>query len=191
LILVTTKSQPLTPTPVLAGSTQHVSFPGALHNPGWQAATAHQASHRRESRREILDSQLDLCCRRWHPAQNSGGTPYRQLCPAYPLANRRRVQLRRFRSPCWAKGSAGTFQRGKFPDLFDLILYTGNAFLKLYRLALAQFCETHGTQQAWINSRNLTTIATESKRRQLIFLRASVLTLSCRGTVCVCGQLCL
>jgi hypothetical protein len=47
---------------------------------------------------------------------------------------------------------------------------TGNVFLKLCPKLAQNLCGTHSTQQAWINSRNLTTIATHWKHRQPIFL---------------------
>jgi hypothetical protein len=51
---------------------------------------------------------------------NSEGTPFRQPCPAYPFAR--------------AKGAAGTFQRGMFPNFMP----SGNLVsLKLDRYAFA------------------------------------------------------
>src|SRR5258706_15507420 len=70
-----------------------------------------------ESRREILGYQPRFMLPTVAPGQDYGSAPYRQLCPAYPSADHRRALLRRSSSPRdRAKGSAGTFQRGKFPD---------------------------------------------------------------------------
>jgi len=119
-----------------------------------------------------LGPNLDLCCRRWHPAK-LGGAPYRQLCPAYPSADRCRASIRHSSSPRdRAKGSAGTFQRGKLPALTPL--HRKRISQKLYRKFPHTFTGTHGTQQAWINSRNLTNIATEWKHRQPMFLHPTV-----------------
>ena len=82
-------------------------------------------SPRTKSRREILGSRSRFALPTVAPGQNSGGAPYRQLYPAYPLADYQRALLRRARSPR-AKGSAGTFQRGSFRTSFQ----SGNVFLK-------------------------------------------------------------
>src|SRR5579872_1519855 len=64
---------------------------------------------------EILDSHL-VYAADGGTRPYCGGAPYRQLCPAYPLANYV-APVGRIRSPLdRAKGSARTFQRGKFPD---------------------------------------------------------------------------
>jgi hypothetical protein len=59
--------------------------------------------------------------------------------------------------------------------IFTLLLLTTPTspethFSKASPQVPAQLRGTHGTQQAWINSRNLTTIATDWKHRQPIFL---------------------
>jgi hypothetical protein len=51
-----------------------------------------------------------------------------------------------------------------------LLLHRKRISQKLYRKLPHNSAGTHGTQQAWINSRNLTNIATQSKHRQPIFL---------------------
>ena len=87
---------------------------------------------------------------------NSGGTPFRQPCPAYPFAR--------------AKGAAGTFQRGMFPSFTST---RKPVSLKLHRYSLLLHTrpqKSRGTLQAWINSRNQTTIASRSKHRQLVLL---------------------
>src|SRR3974390_3461842 len=71
--------------------------------------------------------------------------------------------------PQWAEGTAGTFQRGKFP----------NTHCRRKRVSLKLNCKfatrniaqkTHSTQQAWMYSRNQTTIASACKHRQPVFL---------------------
>jgi hypothetical protein len=47
-------------------------------------------------------------------------------------------------------------------------------FSKALRKSPHNYPETHATQQAWINSRNPTTIATQWKHRQPIFLHPTV-----------------
>jgi len=119
------------------------------------------------SRPLLLGAQLPYCIapeRFWIPFKtfaadggarpNSGGTPFRQPCPAYP--------------PHKGEGAAGTFQRGKFP----------NSTSTRKRISLQLHChfprtppqKTSSTQQAWMNSRNQTTIATCCKHRQHVFL---------------------
>ncbi len=66
-----------------------------------------------------------------------------------------------------AKGSAGMFQRGKFPEVD---FYSPETHFSNPAVGASAHGRTHGTQQAWINSRNPTTIATQTKHRQLIFL---------------------
>jgi hypothetical protein len=73
-----------------------------------------------------------------------------------------------------AKGSAGTFQRGKFPALTHFNFTSPETRFSNSTPNSANFGGTHGTQQAWINSRNLTTIATTAKHRQPIFLHPTV-----------------
>ena len=121
-----------------------------------------------------MGTNLDLRRRRWHPAKNSGGAPYRQLCPAYPSADYRSALYRNSSSPRdRAKGSAGTFQRGKFPEATSVQLQTGNALLKSSAANSHTIPRTRSIHQAWIDSRNQTTIATRLKHRQLIFLHPS------------------
>jgi len=123
----------------------------------------------RESRREILGSRSRFTLPTVAPGQNSGGDPYRQLCPAYPSADQRRARHRRSRSPR-AKGSAGAFQRGKSPN-------SKTQPETYFSTAHPQLPHNHGSngiQQAKINSRNQTTIATEWKHRQPMFLHPTL-----------------
>jgi hypothetical protein len=102
--------------------------------PGWQAhhrPTMLLAAH--ESRREILGYQSRFMLPTVAPGQNYGSAPYRQLCPAYPFADRFPTKLHRDSSPRdRAKGSAGTFQRGKFPARL-VLLHRKRISQKLYR----------------------------------------------------------
>jgi hypothetical protein len=111
------------------------------------------------------------------PGKNSGGAPYRQLCPAYPSQTTIAPDFRRSSSPRdRAKGSAGTFQRGKVSGSQQPTTSPERHFSKALPQVPAQLCGTHGTHQAWIDSRNLTTITTEWKHRQPIFLHPTVET---------------
>jgi hypothetical protein len=86
-----------------------------------------------ESRREILGYQSRFMLPTVALGRYYGSTPYRQLCPAYPFADRFPTKLHRDSSPRdRAKGSAGTFQRGKFPA--RLVLHRRKRISqKLYR----------------------------------------------------------
>jgi hypothetical protein len=99
---------------------------------------------------EILDSWSDLRCRRWRPVQFSGGTPFRQPCPAYPFASgerhRRSVSARKSPNHYYIRKRIS--QKLKLQSLYD---------------TLEEECNI---QQAWMNSRNLTNIASEIEHRQ-------------------------
>ena len=103
---------------------------------------------------EILDSFSDFRCRRWHPANFRG----RSVSSALPcMSFHERVE-----------GAAGTFQRGK---VSVSILQSGNAFQKLRcNSATHSRGKRRSAQQAWMYSRNQTTIASALKHRQLVFL---------------------
>src|ERR1700735_3524766 len=77
---------------------------------------------------------------------NCGDAPFRQPCPAYPFARRKAAQAR------FSEEVSGLYLKS----------CSGNAFLK--KLKLQIFCaqlhaQTAALQQAWMNSRNPTTIA--------------------------------
>jgi hypothetical protein len=111
-------------------------------------------SRRRTNAGEILDSWSDFRCRRWRPAKLRGHSVSSAL-PCISFHNR-------------AEGTAGTFQRGKFPNLHSI---RKRVSLKLHRKFPAHTAaKTNSTQQAWMYSRNQTTITSASEHRQLAFL---------------------
>ena len=103
---------------------------------------------------EILDSFSDFRRRRWHPANFRG----RSVSSALPcMSFHERVE-----------GAAGTFQRGK---VSVSITQSGNDFQKLRCKSPTYNREKlRSAQQAWMYSRNQTTIASASKHRQPTFL---------------------
>jgi len=106
---------------------------------------------------EILDSQSDSRCRRWRPAKLRGHS----VSSALPCIS---FRIR-------AKGAAGTFQRGMSPN--HLRPETG--FSKAQPLVVGHnHTKTSSTQQAWMNSRNQTTIASRSKHRQPLILHPTM-----------------
>jgi len=76
------------------------------------------------------------------------------------------------------KAAQERFSEESFRPLnaFTLLLHRKRISQKLYHKLPTQLCGTHGTHQAWIDSRNLTTITTEWKHRQPIFLHPTVET---------------
>lgn len=68
-----------------------------------------------------------------------------------------------------AKGSAGTFQRGRFSA--PLTLLRRKLVFSNFAVSLHTQPASYGTLQAWINSRNQITIAIEWKHRQHYLLR--------------------
>jgi len=65
-------------------------------------------------------------------------------------------------------GTAGAFQRGKFPELLDLTIQPGNAFLESSSVNRAH--KSDNAQPAWVISRNPFNIASASEHRQPVFL---------------------
>jgi hypothetical protein len=98
--------------------------------------------------------QTNFCCRRWRPAKIRGHSVSSAL-PCISFHNR-------------AEGTAGTFQRGKFPNQLHPETHFSTAPLQV--LCTHRHRNTHSTQQAWMYSRNQTTIASPCKHRQLVFL---------------------
>ena len=91
--------------------------------------------------------------RRWRPAKLRGHSVSSAL-PCISFHNR-------------AEGTAGTFQRGKFPNLHFIRKRISQTLLQ----ALCPHSrKTHSTQQAWMYSRNQTTIASAREHRQPVFL---------------------
>ena len=100
--------------------------------------------------------QTNLCCRRWRPAKIRGHSVSSAL-PCISFRNR-------------AKGTAGTFQRGMFPNLNFIRKRISLLYSPAASFAHKVASETHSTQQAWMYSRNQTTIASACKHRQPMFL---------------------
>ncbi len=135
-------------------------------NPVWQAQGQPCFPPHTEARKEILGSDLGLRCRRWHPAQTPGVLRFASSA-LHILSQTLLRPFRRFRSPR-AKGSAGLFQRGKF--FGSNFTYPKTNFSKAQLQAQRTIRRTRSLLQAWIDSRNQTTIATQAKHRQLLFL---------------------
>src|ERR1700722_1785024 len=85
---------------------------------------------------------------------NSGGTPFRQPCPAYPSTIGRKAPQERFSE-----------------ESFRNCTSSGNAFLKSSAASsLPTWQENPQHTAAWMYSRNQTTIASRSEHRQPVFL---------------------
>ena len=88
----------------------------------------------------------------------SGGTPFRQPCPAYPSTKGRKAPQERF-------------SEEKFPNLHFIRK-------RISQTLLQAFCphgsKTYSTQQAWMYSRNQTTIASAREHRQPAFLHPTL-----------------
>jgi hypothetical protein len=131
--------------------------------------TSHRArSLSRNRDREILDSlRTSFCAADGGARPNSGGTPFRQPCPAYPSTKGRKAPQERF--------SEESFRTSYFKSATS----SGNVFLFVYSSTASLLCtpphsKTHSTQQAWMYSRNQTTIAICCKHRQPVFLHPSI-----------------
>jgi hypothetical protein len=157
--------------------------PGAIGFPGADCAiglagtiaSPYFSPHTNRGER-FLGPDLDLCCRRWHPAKTPGvlriASSVLHILPQTTVT----PDFRHSSSPRdRAKGSAGTFQRGKFPAL-NAPTSPERHFSKALPQVPTKLCGTHGTHQAWIDSRNPTTITTQWKHRQPIFLHPTVET---------------
>src|SRR5258708_12239033 len=111
---------------------------------------------------------------------NYGSAAYRQLCPAYPFAN---CFATCFTSHAKAalvigqKAAQERFSEEKFPEPYStsLLYITGNAFLNSSAASLrTTSAELTAHNKLRMNSRNQTTIATDAKHRQPIFLHPTV-----------------
>ena len=119
-------------------------------------------SHRATTR-EILDS-LKTFAADGGARPNSGGTPFRQPCPAYPSTIGRKAPQERFSEESFRNRTS-----------------SGNAFLNSSTASSRPTRQqTHSTQQAWMNSRNQTTIASACKHRQPVFLHPTHRTIGIR-----------
>ena len=117
-----------------------------------RATSLVQAGLVQASAREILDS-LKTFAADGGARPNSGGTPFRQPCPAYPSTKGRKAPQERF-------------SEEKSPNS----LHPETHFSNSTASCLPTRQQTHSTQQAWMYSRNQTTIASALKHRQLVFL---------------------
>jgi hypothetical protein len=117
--------------------------------------TSHRATSLKQANAgEILDSLLRLTPPTVAPGQTPGALRFVSLA----------LHILRIR----AKGAAGTFQRGKFPNRSCIrkhIFYSHTASLP--RIPPQK---TRSTQQAWMNSRNQTNITSAVKHRQPLIM---------------------
>jgi len=117
-----------------------------------------------------LGTNLDLCCRRWHPAKTTGvlriASSVLHILPQTTVAPYSGVlaALVIGRKAAQERFSEENFRIGCFtsPETYFS--------QKLYRKFAPQLCGTNGPLQAWMNSRNSITIASDWKHRQPIFL---------------------
>ncbi len=130
---------------------------------------SHASRHTLLSER-FWDTQLDLCCRRWRPAKLRGHS----VSPAWSRISFRRqlphLNQERQQTLLIGRKAARDVSARKFP------LVPSNQRKRISQTlpSLHTPSRTDGLQQAWINSRNLTNIATQSKHRQLIFLHPTL-----------------
>jgi hypothetical protein len=114
-----------------------ISFPGVhfMLRAGKPHSASHASHRTRITERDSWVPTLDLCCRRWRPAKNSGALRIASsVLHILSQTTFRVLNFRRSSSPRdRAKGSAGTFQRGKFPDLECLLLFRKRISQKLYQ----------------------------------------------------------
>jgi hypothetical protein len=118
-----------------------------------------------QSRRGILDSRLDLNCRRWHPAKTPG--VLRIASPVLHILSRTKSRLIQARQQPEGERQRRNISARKVSELTPT---SETHFSKAQPQVHAILRGTHGLQQAWMNSRNQTTIATLPKHRQLMFL---------------------
>ena len=144
-----------------------IRFPGAdrIIRAGRPFSQPCFSPHNRGER--FLVPNLGFRCRRWHPAKTPGVLRIASSV-LHILSQTNVAPYRRSTSPR-AKGSAGTFQRGSLRlHLLELNL-PETRFSKALSQVRAQTERTHGVQQARMNSRNQTTIASDCKHRQPVF----------------------
>ena len=120
----------------------------------------------------FLGPNLDFCCRRWHPAKNSGvlriASSVLHILPQTTVApdSGTPAALMIGQKAAQERFSEESFQR--------LLFHRKRISQKLCRKFPHTSAGTHSTQQAWVNSRNLLNIATGWKHRQPIFLHPTV-----------------
>jgi hypothetical protein len=143
------------------------AFPVGLNDPGWQAQAGQPYFSPHSSHGErFWVPNLDLNCRRWHPAKTPGvlriASSVLHILPQTTVAPESGAPEARGRKAAQEHFSEESFRTQT---------QSRNAFLKSSTTSPRQYsAETHGLQQAWINSRNQTTIATRAKHRQPMFL---------------------
>jgi len=129
-----------------------------------------------ESRREILRSQLRFMLPTVAPGKNSGvlriASSVLHILPQTTVAPDSGAPAALV---IGQKAAQERFSEESF-RYFTYLLTTSpeTHFSKALPKVPAHSTGTHGTQQAWINSRNLTNIATGWKHRQPIFLHPTV-----------------
>jgi hypothetical protein len=149
---------------------------------GWQnQPTMLLAAH--ESRREILGSQLRFMLPTVAPGKNSGvlriASSVLHILPQTTVAPDSGTPAALV---IGQKAAQERFSEESFRHLTSEPSHRKHVSQKLYRKFPHTSTGTHSTQQAWINSRNLSNIATEWKHRQPIFLHPTVGT----GDVSAC-----
>ena len=136
---------------------------------GLAGHSASHASQRKIAERDFWFPNLGFRCRRWHPAKTPGVLRIASSV-LHILSQTNVTPYRRSTSPR-AKGSAGTFSARKSPKLhlLETKLLPETHFSKALSQVRVQTKRTYGIQQARMNSRNQTTIASDCKHRQLMF----------------------
>jgi hypothetical protein len=126
-----------------------------------------------ESRREILRSQLRFMLPTVAPGKNSGvlriASSVLHILPQTTFAPDSGAPAALV---IGQKAAQERFSEESFRHLTSL--HRKRISQKLCRKSPHTSAGTHGTQQAWINSRNLSNIATEWKHRQPIFLHPTL-----------------
>jgi hypothetical protein len=144
----------------------HYAIRTGRHNRPAMLLAAH------ESRREILRSQLRFMLPTVAPGKNSGvlriASSVLHILPQTTFApdSGAPAALVIGQKAAQERFSEESFQR--------LLFHRKRISQKLCRKSPHTSAGTHGTQQAWINSRNLSNIATEWKHRQPIFLHPTL-----------------
>jgi hypothetical protein len=115
----------------------------------------------------------DLCCRRWHPAKTPG--VLRIASSVLHILPQTTVAPESATPAALMIGRKAAQERFSEESLRHVLCTSPEThFSKALRKSPHNSAETHGTQQAWINSRNQITIATQWKHRQPIFLHPTV-----------------
>ena len=147
----------------------HYAIRTGRHNRPAMLLAAH------ESRREILRSQLRFMLPTVAPGKNSGvlriASSVLHILPQTTFAPDSGAPAALV---IGQKAAQEHFSEESFRRLTSEPLHRKRISQKLCRKSPHTSAGTHGTQQAWINSRNLSNIATEWKHRQPIFLHPTL-----------------